>query len=944
VSERTLAVIDGNSLLHRAFHALPVTMTAPDGRPTNAVFGFMSMLLKLADAYSPDTLIVAFDKGRPAFRTEVLERYKVHRPPTPEDLRPQFGMVKGLLEAMRVPIVEAEGWEGDDILGALACRGADAGMRVLLFTGDKDALQLVTDRVSVVTTRQGITDIKVYDPAAVEERLGVTPAQVPDYLGLKGDTSDNIPGVPGIGEKTAAKLIQQYGSLDAVLEHADEVPGKIGENLRASFDEARASRTVATIRCDAPVDVDVTAHTWGDIDADAVARAFRELRIMALVEKVLALGRRTSARGAAAGAGPAAAPGGPVRPAASDPVAGMEDWTVVTGDDAPAPSAPWRGAAEVPATPPTAPPVSGTSSPQVAEIATDGATLIGNEALVALRSALADRATVAAVAGEAGDSLFPCLEVAFALPGGDVALIDESAVPEALLDALARGTLVAPDLKALVGRAAPPGEPGADVAPYLSVWEPARTFDIALAAYVLESGRSTYDVPTLVTEFTGRAFDVPSDPHARAAALARASIALAPALRDRLERDGALDCYQRCDLPLVPVLARMEAAGLRVDTNVLAGLAEELVEGIERLRAEIFDLAGTQFTIDSPKQLGEVLFDKLGLPTGRRTKTGWSTDAQVLTPLAPAFPIAAKVLEYREMTKLKSTYVDALPRLVAPDGRLHTTFNQTVAATGRLSSSNPNLQNIPVRTPLGQRIRAAFVPAREGDLIVSADYSQIELRILAHLSEDESLVDAFTSGEDFHTETAARVFAVPHDELTPEHRRRAKAVNFGIVYGISSHGLSESLKVPRAEAQAMIDRYFSAYPKVREYLDRTVTEAHANGYAVTMYGRRRWIPELRSANHNLRSFGERTAMNHPMQGTAADIMKLAMIEVDRRMVAESFEARMVLQVHDELVFESPPDEVERLAEMVHAAMEGVVTLSVPVDAHVSWGSDWASAK
>jgi DNA polymerase-1 len=392
------------------------------------------------------------------------------------------------------------------------------------------------------------------------------------------------------------------------------------------------------------------------------------------------------------------------------------------------------------------------------------------------------------------------------------------------------------------------------------------------------------------------------------------------------------------------VLARMEDVGLRVDTAVLSGLADELGTGIDRLREEIFELAGTQFTIDSPKQLGEVLFDKLGLPSGKRTKTGYSTDAQVLGSLAPSFPIAAKVIEYREMAKLKSTYIDALPRLIGEDGRLHTTFNQTVAATGRLSSSNPNLQNIPVRTPLGQRIRAAFIPAREGDLIVSADYSQIELRILAHLSEDEGLIDAFTSGEDFHTETAARVFAVPHDELTAEHRRRAKAVNFGIVYGISSHGLSESLRIPRLEAQAMIDRYFAAYPKVREYLDHTVGEAHQNGYAVTMYGRRRWIPELRSSNYNLRSFGERTAMNHPMQGTAADIMKLAMVAVDARLRADGFASRMVLQVHDELVFEATPEEVERLAEMVHAEMESVVTLSVPVDAHVSWGKDWASAK
>jgi DNA polymerase-1 len=921
MAERVLAVIDGNSLLHRAFHALPVTMTAPDGRPTNAAYGFVSMLLKLTESFNPDGLIVAFDKGRPAFRSEVLERYKVHRPPTPGELKPQFGIVKELLAAMNVPVVECEGWEGDDLLGTFAQRGENEGMRVLLFTGDKDAYQLVTERVSVVSTKKGITDIVVYDPAAVEERLGVRPDQVADFLGLKGDTSDNIPGVPGIGEKTAAKLIQQYGSLDEVLAHADEVPGKVGENLRANADEARASRTVATIRRDVPVECDIHACVWGGIDPDAVARVFTSYRMVSLVERLLALGRRTANGGASECATPLAA--APVsRAAAAAP----------SGPDALA-SAGWEVVSEEHV---------GAS----AESAAPGRwpLLTGPDALAGLRAALDAKATVAAASDEAADSLFPCMDMAFALPGEKVAVVDETEVARALLDTLARGTLVAPDLKALVQRCASPGDMVSGVETYLDAWDPSRTFDVGVAAYVIESNRSSYDVATLYGEFLGRALQAPGEPRERAAAHAQAALELAPVLRERLAGDGDTECFERIELPLVPVLARMEDAGLRVDTSVLAGLAEELSGGIERLRAEIFELAGTQFTIDSPKQLGEVLFDKLQLPTGHRTKTGWSTDAKVLSSLAPSFPIAAKVIEYREMTKLKSTYVDALPRLVAADGRLHTTFNQTVAATGRLSSSNPNLQNIPVRTPLGMRIRAAFIPAREGDLIVSADYSQIELRILAHLSEDEGLVDAFTTGEDFHTETAARVFAVPHDEVTPEHRRRAKAVNFGIVYGISSHGLSESLKIPRPEAQAMIDRYFAAYPGVRTYLDRTISDAHQNGYAVTLYGRRRWIPELRSSNHNLRSFGERTAMNHPMQGTAADIMKLAMIEVDRELRAQGFASRMVLQVHDELVFESSPEEVERLAAMVHAAMESVATLRVPIDAHVSWGGDWAAAK
>ena len=906
VAERTLAVIDGNSLLHRAFHALPVTMTAPDGRPTNAAYGFVSMLLKLTESFWPDTLIVAFDKGRPAFRTEALQRYKIQRPPTPDELRPQFGIVKELLGAMNVPVVECEGWEGDDLLGTFAERGEAEGMRVLLFTADKDAYQLVTDRVSVVSTKTGITDIVVYDPAAVEARLGVRPDQVADYLGLKGDTSDNIPGVPGIGPKTAAKLIQEYGSLDAVLEHAEEIKGKVGENLRANMDEARVSRTVATIRRDVPVECDMELNPWGDIDGDAVVRVFNGYRMVSLVERVLALGRKHARRAAGIEEPESSSAGGLVETAVP------AEWADET--------------------------------PPSCETAVLWPLLEGESGAAALEAALTAGAIVAAVAGETGDSLFPVDDLAFALPQGAVALVESGAAVSALRSALASATLVAPDVKALVQRYAPPGDLSSRLATLADIWEPVRTFDVSVAAYVLESTRSAYDVSTLYGELLGTPLPACEDPRADTAAHAQGALALASVLRDRLERQGGWSCYADIELPLIPVLARMEDVGLGVDTEVLADLAAELGVRIETIRAEIFEMAGTEFTIDSPKQLGEVLFEKMGLPSGRRTKTGYSTDAQVLGGLAPSFPIAAKVIEYREMTKLKSTYIDALPRLLGEDGRLHTTFNQTVAATGRLSSSNPNLQNIPVRTELGRRIRAAFVPAARDDVIVTADYSQIELRILAHVSGDEGLIEAFTSGRDFHTETAARVFGLDRDHVDAEHRRRAKAVNFGIVYGISSHGLSESLGIGRVEAQEMIDRYFVAYPKVRSYLDETVAEAHRSGFAVTLYGRRRPIPELRSGNFNLRSFGERTAMNHPMQGTAADIMKIAMIEVDRRLVAEGFVSRMVLQVHDELVFESPRGEIERLSTMVHEAMEGAADLSVPLDASVAWGEDWASAK
>ena len=915
--DRTLAVIDGNSLLHRAFHALPVTMTAPDGRPTNAAYGFVSMLLRLTESFWPDGLVVAFDKGRPKFRSDVLERYKIHRPPTPEDLRPQFAIVKELLAAMNVPVVECEGWEGDDLLGTFALRGEQAGMRVLLFTGDKDAYQLVTSMTSVVSTKKGITDIVVYDLAAVEERLGVRPDQVADFLGLKGDTSDNIPGVPGIGEKTAARLIQQYGSLDEVLAHADEVPGKVGESLRTHTEEALQSRTVATIRRDVPVECDIHTCMWGDVDADAVSRVFTSYRMVSLVERVLALGRKHNRRGLEE-------PSAPVPPVASAAASGVAAGDLLAEFGAP---------------------ISETETPSVSVCSPEAWPVLADaDALAALRAALDEGATVAASADDAGDSLFPCDDIAFALPSQQVAIVDGADAPGALLDALRRGTLVAPDLKWLVQRYAAPGDLHSKLAPYLEAWDPARTFDVSVAAYVLESNRSAYDVPTLYAEFTGHALPACDDERSRMSAHAQGALVLHPLLSERLVRDEGLECYAGIDLPLIPALSRMEDVGLGVDGEVLADLAVELGTRIETIRGEIFELAGTTFVIDSPKQLGEVLFEKLQLPSGRRTKTGFSTDAQVLGTLAPDYPIAAKVIEYRELTKLKSTYVDALPRLIREDGRLHTTFNQTVAATGRLSSSNPNLQNIPVRTDLGKRIRAAFVPAGRDDVIVSADYGQIELRILAHMSGDVGLIEAFTSGADFHMQTAARVFGLDPENVNAEHRRRAKAVNFGIVYGISAHGLSAQLRIDRNEAQEMIDRYFAAYPRVRAFLDETVIHAHETGYAVTMYGRRRYIPELLSNNHNLRSFGERTAMNHPMQGSAADIMKLAMIAVDRRLQAEAFESRLVLQVHDELVFEAPRGEVERLSAMVHEEMDGAAKLSVPIETSISWGDDWAAAK
>jgi len=887
MAQRTVAVVDGNSLIHRAFHALPETMTAPDGRPTNAAFGFVSMLVKLIADLRPDGVVVAFDCGKPAFRMEALEQYKVHRPPTADSLRAQFPIVKDLLEALDVPIVEIEGWEGDDILGTLAVRGDAAGMRVLLVTGDRDAFQLVSDRVKVVTTKKGISDIVVYGPAEVEERYGVTSAQVPDYLGLKGDTSDNIPGVPGVGEKTAAKLLQQYGTLDAVLDAAPEIPGRLGENLTQHRDAAIASRIVATICCDVPIDLDLESVRFGDFDPVRVAAAFGELRFTSLLDRVLPLRATTASGGSEAGdAAPTVSVPMPVAaPCVTGPAAleRVREWAV--------PGGPWLGVAF----------------------------------------------------GSAGETLFDEARDLAVASADETALVSAADAPDTLGALIATGRIAAPDTKALLQELCPADEASPCDARVHDA-DADRLFDVAVAAYLLESNRSGYDIASLSADYLGAPLPAATADQPEPAVQARATAALATELERRLTEDGSLSVFTGIEMPLVPVLVRMERVGVGIDRTVLDDLAEETRAGRDALRCEIHDMAGCEFTVDSPKQLGEVLFERLGLPPGKRTKTGYSTDASVLAALAPLHPIAQKIVTYRELQKLTSTYIEALPRLLGEDGRLHTSFNQTVAATGRLSSSNPNLQNIPARTDLGRRIRAAFVPAEPGDVMVSVDYSQIELRILAHLSGDAGLIEAFTSGEDFHTATAARVFGVSPDEVPPGLRARAKAVNFGIVYGQSAHGLADSLKITHAEAQGMIDRYYAAYPGVREYLDATVAEAHREGFAVTVYGRKRRIPELASGNFNLRAFGERTAMNHPMQGSAADIMKLAMLEVDRRLRADGYAARMVLQVHDELVFEAPEGEVERLSAMVCECMSGVVRLAVPLEVSVASGPNWAAAK
>lgn len=911
---RTFAVIDGNSLMHRAFHAVPPTMNAPDGRPTNAIFGFLNMFLKMIDAFNPDGVVVAFDKGKPRVRMEMLPQYKAQRPPMDPDLHAQFPMIKELLTALNVPILQSEGWEGDDILGTMARLGEEAGCDMLLVTGDRDMYQLVTEHVNVVSTRKGLSDVAIMTPESVDDLYhGITPALVPDFYGLKGDTSDNIPGVPGIGPKKASALIAQYGSLDEVIAHADEVKGKMGENLRAHIDDALLSRKVATIRTDAPVELDFEATSFPAFSADEVSAALGTLGITAMQNRFLAL---IGGEGGAAAASSVFEIPAMVRAAAGDAdalgaVAAEVSRAVDAGE--------W-----------------------VAAVVDDDKE---EGALFGLTRTLWLATSKGLFALEEGD-------------GGTTAVVDgfnfaHGVIAGVLARLFMEGRVASPDTKALLHELSPIDSSEPELMDPLAV-DSTRIFDTVVAAYLLDSDRSEFDEAYLADTYLqmalpaargaeGAGEDAPA-PAARTAAL---TLALVAPLRDRMARENAANVFDGIEMPLVPVLAKMERAGMLVDPDRLHSLSEGLATQIAEVERSIRDLAGDEtFNIGSPMQLSHVLFDVMGLPTKglKKTKRGYySTNAKVLSDLARDHEIVRLILDWREKSKIKSTYLDTLGPLRRGDGRVHTTYNQTITATGRLSSSDPNLQNIPTRSELGRTVKTAF-SAGEGSVFLAVDYSQIELRLLAHLSGDEHLVRAFNEGEDFHAETAARVFGVPVSEVTPDLRSRAKAVNFGIVYGQQAYGLSQSLHISMAEARDMIDRYYEAYPGVRTFLDNVVARAKQTGYAETMYGRRRHIPELKAKNPQLRGFGERTAMNHPMQGTAADIIKIAMARVSRRLEEEDFAAHMILQVHDELDFECPIDEVERLTAMVQDVMEHVVDLRVPLIAEASTGITWADAK
>jgi DNA polymerase-1 len=868
-----LVVIDGNSLINRAFYALP-PLTTKSGVPTGAVYGFLTMLFRLWEEQQPDCILVAFDKKGPTFRHQEYAEYKAHRKGMPDELAQQLPVLKEVLAALGVTIAEVDGYEADDVIGSIVQQAEEAGYRSTIVTGDRDALQLISQLTRVLLTKRGITETVLFDEEALRREYGLNPAQVIDLKGLMGDSSDNIPGIPGVGEKTALKLLQTYQTVEELLEKQAEVPQK---SLRAKLQEygeqALLSKRLATIDRAVSLGVSVADCRIKAPDETRVRDLFARYEFRRLWEKIPTL---TQAKEAAVATAPVAAP--------------VRYQLLRTEDEAGTLVADWA--------------------------ATELLAIYPGEDLLAMARRREEGWQAAVLA-------FPGARTA-------VAPLLASPIPKA-------GHAVKPFLRDLAGR-------GLELNNL--------QYDCELMAYLLDASQGSYPLTELAERYLAEQLPPVQAEETTAGAemdeLAKNAImalALAPCLAAELAAHGLLDLYQKVELPLIPVLAAMEQAGVALDTCRLQELEAEFSGRIRELEGLIYELAGQKFNINSSRQLAKVLFEDLGLPPGRKTKTGYSTDAGVLEKLAPEHPIAARLLDYRHLVKLQGTYVEGLQNLVNPDtGRIHTTFCQTVTATGRLSSMEPNLQNIPVREELGRQLRKAFVPRDDKHLLVGADYSQIELRVLAHLSGDEHLIETFRRGEDIHTRTAAEVFGVAPEAVTRTMRDRAKAVNFGIVYGISDFGLSRDIAVSRAEARSYIEGYFQRYQRVQEYLQETVAQARQTGYVTTLLGRRRYLPDLRHRNYVVRSFAERMAMNTPIQGTAADIIKLAMLRVQEQLRAKGLAAQLILQVHDELILDVPLAEVEQVQELVVAAMENVMELSVPLRVSARSGRSWYELK
>jgi len=856
-----LFLIDGNSLAYRAFFALPESIATSTGVPTNAIFGFASMLVKILTDYGPKATVVVWDAGDTG-RKAVYADYKAQRSTRPDLLKEQWPALEPLVDAFGYKNLRVQGYEADDVIASIVekARTADPRISVMVVTGDRDAYQLVDDGVvKIMTTSRGITDTRVYDRQGVIDRYGIPPELIPDFIGLKGDTSDNIPGVPGIGDKTAAELLQKFGTLEDVLSHIDDISGaKRKQNLTEHADAARISKQLATAKRDIDVELDLQTFATTAPDRSKLRDTFRRFELR-------------------------------------EPLRRLEEALGSADAAAPAPEAEKSLTARVRKT-----------------------TVEGLKALPDREVAIAVRAPETPP-----DQLFaPDLGWRFAVQavGAAEVLAGEAASTEEVVQALGRRPVIAHDAKSL-------GEVPAVLA-----------HDTEVAAYLLEPARRAYPFREL-TEERGLGTDLEDEAAADAVLLH----ALAAWQREEIRGRGLTDLLHEVELPIVRILREMELAGSKLDTDRLREISERVKTEADELEREIFGLTGEEFTLGSPKQLEEVLFGRLGLSRKRRGKTGYSTDARVLQAIRHEHPVIPKIERWRELTKLAQTYLDALPMLIAADGRIHTTFNQTAATTGRLSSNNPNLQNIPIRTPLGREIRACFV-AEPGNLLVSADYSQVELRLLAHIAGEDALKEIFRKGEDVHTATACRVFGVTPEQIDPGMRSKSKMINYGIVYGLSAWGMADRLDIPQEEAEEFIQRYMAGFPAVARWIEETIEQGTEHGYVSTLFGRRRQVPELRARRWELRKQGERFAVNMVIQGTAADIMKVAMVRCDQAVKQSALRSRMILQIHDELLFEGPDEETAEVERIATEQMGGAFEMDPPLAVEVGVGPDWLAAK
>lgn len=857
--KETLLIIDGSSLLYRAFYAIP-SLTDSQGRPTNAVYGFLNMLLKLYEQLEPHYVAVAFDKDKHTFRNDLYDGYKATRKPAPDDLRPQFPLIREVLECLGIHVLELEGYEGDDIIGTVARQMEAKDFHIDIVTGDRDALQLVDENVTVHLTKKGITNMLAVTPDVMEAEYGYAPSQVVDMKALMGDTADNIPGVPGVGEKTAAKLIAQFQHVETLYDRIGEVKGKkLQEKLADNKDKAFLSKELATICCSVPVEYSLDMFLPQPRKED-VSALFRSLGFKNMLARFAAFDRFASL--------------------ADEETA--QDVSLQLLEDL-----------------------------QLQDLAGQ---------IVAVEGVYEPAAPL------------PVLK-ALAIAGNQGVFVVPAGREGEYLCALADAALVVTSQgKQLVKAASPYTDKRLPLA------------DIILAAYLLDPTRTAYGLAYLSEKFA-----VPlqegGDEALRLAGDAQFSFDVWPKAAEALELAGLTTLYDTIEIPLIHTLAVMEMNGFTVDTERLMDMERELSLEADKLEEEIYDDAGETFNINSTKQLGVILFEKLGLPVIKKTKTGYSTDSAVLEALMDQHPMIPKILQFRALKKLISTYLDGLEPLISREtGRIYTSFNQMVTATGRLSSSDPNLQNIPIRTEQGRKIRSLFVPGEGYDYIVSGDYSQIELRLLAHLSQDPTMIDGFKKNQDIHRRTASEVFGIPWDEVTPEQRSHAKAVNFGIIYGISDFGLARNISISRQQAKEYIDSYFARYSTIHAYMDKLVAEARETGMAKTMFGRIRTLTDINSKNFTRRSFAERTAMNTPIQGSAADIIKLAMNAVQDELERRSLRSRLLVQVHDELVLEVPADEREEVETLLKDTMEHIVTLSVPLVVDIHCGRNWEEAK